>query len=423
MDEDKQLAARLERLHGFSDATTKQGNSSSTNTTTLQGRLDALSGGRNRAEGVEEGFNDRLVSLLRPADGGSTSSSAEDLSTRLSRLSTGTSFVGVSSATPVKQAPHQAYIVPEDFSDEWQDLDDLLEAAVDGVGNSASNLAFNGGASVGGEPKVEAKLSEIDALLKTEAATGALGGSSSTTEGSAASRAEEAGVKINKATEAFLGTACGEWQEGKHPLRREELGQEEERLLQMASDVTDQVRLEGHEVTERVSTPVQEPPGEMRLPLAPTGRPTVSGGSGGGMTRHHPKGDADLDPREAARLIAQQAMDEARLDLGGPGGGKTPSLSGKGGKRHQQQQQSREEQASSSWCCICSENAALRCGQCEAENGHDEPELFCARCFKEVHRGDPEMEAHRPRVMSTGGAAGGQEEGRKKGFRGWRRRK
>lgn len=132
---------------------------------------------------------------------------------------------------------HQSVHHCKDFSDEWQDLDDLLEAAVDGVGNSASNLAFNGGASVGGEPKVEAKLSEIDALLKTEAATGALGGSSSTTEGSAASRAEEAGVKINKATEAFLGTACGEWQEGKHPLRREELGQEEERLLQMASDV------------------------------------------------------------------------------------------------------------------------------------------------------------------------------------------
>lgn len=113
MDEDKQLAARLERLHGFSDATTKQGNSSSTSSTTLQGRLDALSGGRNRAEGFEEGFNDRLASLLRPADGGSTSSSAEDLSTRLSRLSTGTSVVGVSSATPVKQPPHQAYIVPE----------------------------------------------------------------------------------------------------------------------------------------------------------------------------------------------------------------------------------------------------------------------------------------------------------------------
>lgn len=177
------------------------------------------------------------------------------------------------------------------------------------------------------------------------------------------------------------------------------------------AQVTDQVRLEGHGVTELVSTSVQEPPGETWLPLAPTGRPTVSGGSGGSMARHYPMGNADLDPGAAAGLIAQQAMDEARLGLGSTSEGVTPSLSGKGGKGHQHQQRQHKKQASSSWCCICSEDAALQCEQCEAENGQeDEPELFCARCFKEVHGGDPEMEAHRPQAVSRGGAASGERD-------------
>lgn len=90
-----------------------------------------------------------------------------------------------------------------------------------------------------GEPKVDTKLSEIDTLIKAEAAKGALGDIISSTpgEGSAASRAEEVGVKVNKAMEAFLGGAGGEIQGGKQVLRREELGEEEERLLQMASAV------------------------------------------------------------------------------------------------------------------------------------------------------------------------------------------
>lgn len=190
------------------------------------------------------------------------------------------------------------------------------------------------------------------------------------------------------------------------------------------SQVTDHVRLEGHGVTERISGPGQEPPGEMWLPLAPTSRPTVSGGSGGGVARHHPMSNADLDPRAAAGLITQQAMDEARLGLGTTSEGETPPLIGKGGKGHPQQQRQQKKQDSSSWCCICSEDATLGCEQCEAENGQeDEPELFCVRCFKEVHRGDPEMEAHRPQALSRERAAGEKEHAERKGFRGWRQRK
>lgn len=128
----------------------------------------------------------------------------------------------------------------KDFSDEWQDLDDLLEAAVDEDGISASNLAFNGKASAVGGGNVDAKLSEIDALLKAEAAEGALGiagSSGSIPKGSAASRAEDAGVDVSKAMEAFLGGAGREVQGEKGVLGQEELGEEEERLLQMASDV------------------------------------------------------------------------------------------------------------------------------------------------------------------------------------------
>lgn len=91
-----------------------------------------------------------------------------------------------------------------------------------------------------GRGNVDAKLSEIDALLKVEAAEGALGlagsrSSSCIPKRSATSRAEDAGVNVNRAMEAFLGGAGGEGQGEKGVLRQEELGEEEERLLQMAS--------------------------------------------------------------------------------------------------------------------------------------------------------------------------------------------
>lgn len=212
-------------------------------------------------------------------------------------------------------------------------------------------------------------------------------------------------------------------QKALHPLSPRVLTEQPQ--FSFVAQVTDHVRLEGHGVTERISAPVQEPPGEMWLPLAPTGRPKVSSGGGGDMARHHPMSNADLDPGAAAGLVAQQAMDEARLGLScTTSEGEMPPFSGQGGKGHQRQQPQHKKQDSSSWCCICSEDATLGCEQCESENGQeDEPELFCVRCFKEVHRGDHEMEAHRPQALSRGRAAGGEQHPGRKGFRGWRQRK
>jgi len=143
-----------------------------------------------------------------------------------------------------------------------------------------------------------------------------------------------------------------------------------------SAQATDQVRLEGHGVTDPF-TPSKEPKGDMWLPLAPTGRPKVFPTDGGGNTR-----SSDAGAAAAARLFAQQAMDEARLDRSGEiEEGATAS---RGGGRPRQD----ETCPSSSWCCICSEDATLRCRQCEADTGQDEPELFCSRCFRGGARGE-----------------------------------
>lgn len=142
------------------------------------------------------------------------------------------------------------------------------------------------------------------------------------------------------------------------------------------------------------------------------------------------KPGADIDRAGAARLVAQQAMDEARLGVGGCKGGdpgKAPFPETSDRVRDRRGRQPPDEEESSSWCGICSEDAAVRCRHCEADNGcgdaDDEPELFCARCFKEVHRGDPEMKAHRPQALPGEGRKGQRkgEGGERKGWRNWRK--
>lgn len=152
----------------------------------------------------------------------------------------------------------------------------------------------------------------------------------------------------------------------------------------------------------------------MWLPLAPTSRPELSPAAAAASTmRDHRTSKGDHDATAAARLIAQQAMDEARLDPGNINFDGISRLSGKGGNpkaparggghvtgQAGQQQHQQQKQLSSSWCCICSEDATLRCKACEEESG-DEPELFCARCFKELHRGEPDMMEHKPQALSS----------------------
>eukprot|EP00752_Nemacystus_decipiens_P016201 g14488.t1 len=283
------------------------------------------------------------------------------------------------------------YGVPEDFSEEWQDLDDLLEGALEGEDRDNT-----GSASVVRESHVDKKLSALDALLKVPTENFS----------SVVERADEVGDEADKAVEAFLGGAPEVGRRQKDTSRPNELGEEEEQLLQMVSD---QVRLEGHGLADRASHPVQEQQGDMWLPLAPTGRPKVSSAGGRTIT--------SLSTGASAELIVQQAMDEARLDLSS-----NDKTSRKDGAEKWQQGPPR--QGSSSWCCVCSEDATLRCKRCEEESGQDEPELFCARCFKEGHRDDAEMQAHRPQPLPGGVESGEEDEDvKRKRFRGWRRRK
>ncbi|CAN0038329.1 unnamed protein product, partial [Ectocarpus sp. 8 AP-2014] len=178
-DMDKELAARLARLQGLSTSRSSGGHSTGVG---FQERLNALSG--HCPEGAEEDFNNRLASLSAARD---TPSSAEDLNTRLSRLATG-SDAGSKSAT---DAPgKRQYDVPEDFSDEWEDLDDLLATALEGSKGSPST----GEPSLLRESDVDGKLSELDVLLRAEASRATLGGSAP---------AERAAATVDQAVEAF----------------------------------------------------------------------------------------------------------------------------------------------------------------------------------------------------------------------------
>lgn len=80
------------------------------------------------------------------------------------------------------------------------------------------------------EALIDGKLSELDALLKSEAQ--AAGGGN---RASATTRFEQAGVEANKVMEAFLG-GRGQGEEGEESdisTRRDHLGHEEQRLLEM----------------------------------------------------------------------------------------------------------------------------------------------------------------------------------------------
>lgn len=141
----------------------------------------------------------------------------------------------------------------QDFADDWQDfedLEDLLESALEGGtgfarSNDRSALAANGGGPNGSpalnESEVEAKLGEVEALLKAEAASSLRGKGG---RDDAAERFEQAGGDVEDVMEAFLGgrggrpPGHGEGSSGTRPeggITAACLGGEEERLLEMAS--------------------------------------------------------------------------------------------------------------------------------------------------------------------------------------------
>lgn len=183
------------------------------------------------------------------------------------------------------------------------------------------------------------------------------------------------------------------------------------------AQVTDELRLEGQGHIAHTTAPESEKVGDLWLPIAPTAPPVVRPAGG----RIADTADPDVGAEARARLLAQQAMDEARLGLGNDGKSATSGDIRAGYGSKQQQQQQPGEDLASSWCCVCSEDAAVRCRDCEKENEGNEPELFCARCFNDVHRGDPDMESHRPQPFSgREGAKILKHSGRRRVF-GWRR--
>lgn len=108
---------------------------------------------------------------------------------------------------------------PQDFSDDWQDLDDLLEDALEGEHEDTS-VGPHDKASGGTGMHMDKKLSELDALLKAEAV--ACDNSVS---------AEHATAPSEKALETFLGGGSGRGDRDTSSVG--ELGEEERRLLQM----------------------------------------------------------------------------------------------------------------------------------------------------------------------------------------------
>lgn len=134
----------------------------------------------------------------------------------------------------------QSITAGQDFSDEWQDLDDLLEDVL-GAGDLPGITSTVEKSSVpADESQVNAKLSQVDALLVAQAECVAAGrrGEAGTTAGF-----EQAGIEATKSMEAFLGGGGEATNNGLASYRRPPdnvgLGDEEERLLQMVILQTD----------------------------------------------------------------------------------------------------------------------------------------------------------------------------------------
>lgn len=139
-----------------------------------------------------------------------------------------------------KQAPFACSLqCRQDLDDDWEDLDDLLEGALlerqkDGGINEhgVSGAQSAEKTAVDRDARLDSKLSDIDRLLTSEAASVA-----ASSEASTAAAFEIAGVGANEAMDTFL--AGGEMGRGgaggksSASVPGDFLGDEEEQLMQM----------------------------------------------------------------------------------------------------------------------------------------------------------------------------------------------
>ncbi|XP_048188499.1 abscission/NoCut checkpoint regulator [Perognathus longimembris pacificus] len=101
---------------------------------------------------------------------------------------------------------------------------------------------------------------------------------------------------------------------------------------------------------------------------------------------HLPDSDDDKEEEAAIQRVMQQLSEEAALDKASgynipeeraPRSRPKPCLAKPEAQARTPRPESEEEEELP-WCCICNEDATLRCAGCDGD-------LYCARCFREGH--------------------------------------
>lgn len=91
---------------------------------------------------------------------------------------------------------------------------------------------------------------------------------------------------------------------------------------------------------------------------------------------HLPDSDEDEDEETAIRRVMQQITEEAALDEAS--GFNIPEEPAPASQAQPHKAKTEAEEEELPWCCICNEDATLRCAGCDGD-------LYCARCFREGH--------------------------------------